>query len=123
METFNLQRLTQGSAASKTVPGRKRRQTTNGLYSEYHGILRRKRQWGLELQANAFHVGWGADTGKVWIVSEEEQYKPKFRGRSGQSTSREGSADLRGGQECMLGGEHDQFDYGEHGRLGSSVGL
>lgn len=123
METLKVQRLTQGPAASKTVPGRKRRQTTNGLYSEYHGILRRKRQRGLELQANASHVGGGADTGRVWIVPEEEQHEQKFRGRSGQNTSREGSADLRGGQECMLGGERGQFDYGEPKRLGLSVGL
>ena len=124
VETLKVQRLTQGPAAAN-IPGKKRRTERKWAATlSIMGFLRREMQQGLELQGT-FLTWRGAVTGRVWILPEEEQHEPKFRGRNGQNTLREGSADLSGGYQvqCMLGGDVGQFDYREPRSLSSSVGL
>lgn len=72
VETLKLQRLTQGPAASQTSQGRKE-QNTNGLILlaswDFWGE-RCNRDW---IARKCFSSGWGAVTGRVWILPEEEQ--------------------------------------------------
>lgn len=90
METWTVSETHSGLCRRENSP-REGKNTNDGCYSEHHRILKGGGGGGgrsLGCKECFSQVDWGAGTGRVWVVREEEQREERYRSRDGQNTEK-----------------------------------